>query len=888
MQFAAPLTVVMLCCAGPQFEESWPQTWSGFFTSHMGLKLSMRRKSEQLRASKALLATAAWQQGIEQVGGSPEEQQPWHSAERLNSAISGLRSSVGLLTHHDSQTGTMGPGCGNGDTSHERRRVVHGLWGASDASSTSNFLMSADDALDAVRLDRSESDSDTCPYLPMGAFGNAGAVDADYEYRLEEGWRALAPTVSQAAYDLLTSNTSADTTKASHLEMDSQQLRDNLLSDGTGTVTVFNPLGWTLNRWVAVEVPEGKYSVRLSGSDDEATPVLFDMMPAGALDCASSHHHICEKAQQRRGYSAANTGRSAGDEAVANAVMYIRVEVPPLGLQTFTLEYHRYQPVNFTTVPVPSGLEEDASSNIAFGNHFFRLVFSSTSGKLKAIRDLTQSSRHDGRVAVTQSLYEYDSFSAFDNYSSPDGWNLGYTGARSGSYLLHSNSASPGSITDAFDRPTLSFVSSEAGYVQELRQQFSPTATQVWRLYGGHATDPDTNAMAAGFVDYFLAVGPLAGNKEHVTLFDASKSINTVEGKTGSTFQSDNNGLLMQQRTYSANRTLPDGTVTKVAPDDTYELALNYYPIVRSANIQETSDTVETPKKFTLLSAQAGAVTSRSSGQLEVMVMRKSLQDDSKGACQVFNDTTGQYATIPNDPSEGTSCEGYASMGTCRPDACPSYAIPMNISERVVTNFWVLTGPVSAVEQREQIQAQVLNNPPLLFYGLAGNDSSSFAEWPSTVAPLGDGNALPDSIHLLNLGVRVNTSGAPNAQAPPQKPMLVLRVQNIANDTATLGMQDSGLCNLLGLTSTFEERSVSTIWPLSGEGALSRWTWNTVERSDDTVDLNRLNQAPSSSGKRRSHDSAAAPSSTLSAELTCSSASLDLAKRDLRTFYVSS
>lgn len=115
-----------------------------------------------------------------------------------------------------------------------------------------------------------------------------------------------------------------------------------------------------------------------------------------------------------------------------------------------------------------------------------------------------------------------------------------------------------------------------------MRQRFSPTAAQVWRLYGGHKTDPDKEVMAAGFVDYSLAVGPLEGNREHVTLFNA-KSINTKFNSTGSRFTSDNNGLLTQQRIYSASKYLPDGTVTKVAPDATYELGLNYFPIVRSA-----------------------------------------------------------------------------------------------------------------------------------------------------------------------------------------------------------------------------------------------------------------------------------------------------------------
>eukprot|EP00750_Incisomonas_marina_P028645 INCI6800.1.p1 GENE.INCI6800.1~~INCI6800.1.p1 ORF type:complete len:1386 (+),score=235.40 INCI6800.1:180-4337(+) len=888
--------------AGPQYNVSWPQTWSGFFTSHMGLKVSMRRKSEQLRASKALLATAAWSKASRDLTeGARFSADAWHSPSRLQHAITGLRSAVGLLTHHDSQTGTMGPGCGNGDTAAARQTITNSIWSASDAASTPNFQMSLEDAIKLVneRSTSSEtgSDSATCPFLPMGDAGNAGAIDADYEFRLEEGWRELAPIVSQAAHDLLTSGTSAtgSNTSAPSLEMDASSLRARLLETGSGTVTVFNPLGWTLHRWVPISVPEGKYSVSC-GSD----PVLFDMMPAGALDCATSHRGVCAAAQKRRQPTPGNIrAQSADDESqVADVVMYVRVAVPPLGLQTLTLNYLGHEPIAYTVNQFSTNEDISATSKRYITNAFVTVAFDTNTNSLLFIRDRTTTAKL-GRVKMTQSLHEYESFSAWDNYTSSDGWSLGYTGARSGSYLLHTSSATPGAITDAYSKPTLDIVVSQAGYIKEARQSLSPTATQVWRLYGGHATDPDLEPMATAFVDYNLAVGPLGGNREHITLFNASLSIDTTRGSAGSTFMTDNNGLLMQERTYSASRSLPDGSVAHVAPDDTYELALNYYPIVRSASIQTVWMESPAPKKLTILSAQAGAVTSRSQGALEVMVMRKSLQDDSKGACQVFNDTTGQYATIPNDPSLGDTCQGYANMGTCRPDGCPDYAIPMNISERVETRFLLLAGAASDVAGREQVQAQVLNNPPLIFYGLASaNDALAQAQsvnFPAKVAPLGDGRALPESVHLLNLGVRVNTSGAPNVDGSGggssyTTPQLVLRVQNIADATATLRFGGSGLCKLFGAGAEVEERSLSTIWPLSGKGALTRWPWDTtVERSDDEVDLNRLNRAPSQNvhhakkPKSKKHNA----SSSVFETSSCSRTVLELAKRDLRTFYVS-
>ena len=50
------------------------------------------------------------------------------------------------------------------------------------------------------------------------------------------------------------------------------------------------------------------------------------------------------------------------------------------------------------------------------------------------------------------SFVQYTSFSAFANYTSGEGaneqWDLGYTGARSGSYLLHPSDDTPLPVVD--------------------------------------------------------------------------------------------------------------------------------------------------------------------------------------------------------------------------------------------------------------------------------------------------------------------------------------------------------------------------------------------------------------------------------------------------------
>ena len=109
---------------------------------------------------------------------------------------------------------------------------------------------------------------------------------------------------------------------------------------------------------------------------------------------------------------------------------------------------------------------------------------------------------------------------------------------------------------------------------------------------------------------------------------------------------------------------------------------LNYFPLTREAFVTSSGDeagvaasgrrsSADAPQQLHVLAAQAGGVTSRLPGQLEVMTHRRLAQDDNLGACAVFNDTAGGgYADLPVDDTFGTTCETFDVFGTCRPDSC--------------------------------------------------------------------------------------------------------------------------------------------------------------------------------------------------------------------------
>lgn len=340
----------------------------------------------------------------------------------------------------------------------------------------------------------------------------------------------------------------------------------------------------------------------------------------------------------------------------------------------------------------------------------------------------------------------------------------------------------------------------------------------MWRLFN------DDDERAAGFIQLQLGVGPLGGNKELVTHFKTG--IITDSTGDGSEFFTDNNGLLMQQRRFSASRSFPDGTSTKVAPDASYSTALNFHPVVRTAFIQDAE------KQLTLLVPQSGAATSRQSGELELMLHRRALQDDAKGACSVFNDTTGQYANLPEDTSEGTTCRSFAWMGTCRADGCPAFSIPMNISTRVEPEVWLLAGSVRTSDQRRHYLAQALNNPQLLLFSGSRHHQHSFAPTSN--------RALPPSVHLLTLRPRSdsNVSGdltSPHVTVPPPTgtSTLVLRLQHItpsAHEATLVDFREAGICGAIGSESSIEERTLSTLFPLTGPSARPRWKWSANDK----------------------------------------------------------
>ena len=403
--------------------------------------------------------------------------------QQLREQVTPLQHAVGLLPHHDSVTGTMGPGCGNS------------LPGANP---------------DKCNLGQT-----------MGAANNAGAVDADYEKYLAEGWKQATPAVEAAANTLLKQD-KAD------FSVDSTDFDATLAAGKPAALAVSNSLGWQTKRWVRLLLPETwragqKVAVAAVGIGN-ADGVEAEVMPGGALACAdpAAAPKECAPTAAR---GASHFGMSHDSDAAAERdesrfVLWFRATIPPLGIAQYIVtpgpasadDEARFAPlVQDVTLDT---LDASANGTLKVSSRFFELEFDVASASLSRVRDLTGNVDVD----VAQSLQQYTSFHAESNDTSVavgnDGtksksWSLNYLGARSGSYLLHPSAGAPDALEPSVGfKAKLQLVKGAAGQVTEVRQRLSDTASQVWRLFG-----QDTDEDAAGHIQLQLGVGPLSGKR---------------------------------------------------------------------------------------------------------------------------------------------------------------------------------------------------------------------------------------------------------------------------------------------------------------------------------------------------------------------------------------
>ncbi|XVF15938.1 hypothetical protein REPUB_Repub09cG0198800 [Reevesia pubescens] len=302
----------------------------------------------------------------------------------------------------------------------------------------------------------------------------------------------------------------------------------------------------------------------------------------------------------REFYTKAYLGLSS--DRVPKYWLLFQVSVPPLGWNTYFISkgakgQHRVGIISATTTPQDEIIE--------IGNGNLKMSFSKSSGQLQRM----YNSRTGVDVPVQQSYLWYGSSTG--DAADPQA---------SGAYIFRPNGAPPTVVSRSVPLKV-----TRGPLVDEVQQQFNEWIYQVTRLYKGkeHAE-----------IEFTIGPIPLDDGvgKEVITRMTANMVTNKV-------FYTDSNGRDFLKRVRDFRE---DWNLTVTQP-----VAGNYYPI--NLGIYTTDNKSE----FSVLVDRATGGSSVKDGEVEIMLHRRMVADDSRGVGEALDESV----------CVGSKCEGLTIRG---------------------------------------------------------------------------------------------------------------------------------------------------------------------------------------------------------------------------------
>lgn len=300
----------------------------------------------------------------------------------------------------------------------------------------------------------------------------------------------------------------------------------------------------------------------------------------------------------RNFYTAAYLGNSTNQ--APQYWLLFQASVPALGWNTYFISKADGK-AGKRRIGIFSATDSSQNETIEIGSGSLKMLFSSSSGQLKRM----YNSRTGVDVPIQQSYLWYGS--STDSQAS-------------GAYIFRPNGSPPTIISRSVDLKVI-----RGPLVDEVHQQFSSWINQVTRLYKDkeHAEVEFT----IGQIPSDDGIG-----KEIITQMTANMA-------TNKTFYTDSNGrdFLKRIRDYREDWPL----------NVTQPIAGNYYPI--NLGIYTTDNKSE----FSVLVDRATGGASIKDGEVELMLHRRILQDDSRGVGESLDEVV----------CVGTTCEGLTIRG---------------------------------------------------------------------------------------------------------------------------------------------------------------------------------------------------------------------------------
>ncbi|KAF8118095.1 hypothetical protein N665_0006s0095 [Sinapis alba] len=267
------------------------------------------------------------------------------------------------------------------------------------------------------------------------------------------------------------------------------------------------------------------------------------------------------------------------------------VSVPPLGFTTYTISTAK-KTGGYSSKSHVSRYQKGEQSTVDVGHGNLKLSFSTDQGK--AINYF------NSRTSMTEPLKQ-----TFSYYSSYNGTN-DKEPQNSGAYVFRPNGTFPikpeGQVPLTVIRGPL---------VDEVHQQINPWISQVTRVYKGK------EHVEVEFIVGNIPIKDGVG-KEVVTQISSSL-------KSNKTFYTDSSGrdYIKRIRDYRSDWKL----------EVNQPVAGNYYPINHGIYLQDSQ------KEFSVMVDRAIGGSSIVDGQVELMLHRRLLLDDSRGVAESLNET---------------------------------------------------------------------------------------------------------------------------------------------------------------------------------------------------------------------------------------------------------
>jgi len=359
------------------------------------------------------------------------------------------------------------------------------------------------------------------------------------------------------------------------------------------------------------------------------------------------------------------------------AHLYFEVQLPPAGYSTYYLV-----PTQSTNTTVLGTVTNVTASNFTISNSFYTMSY--INGQLHQVFSYGVGKAY----GMNQTLMQYNSSS---NQHQPGG-----------AYIFRNDGAAAPVGSNCTGYEARSIV---GPLVQSVHQVWNLTVDVESDLIATNATTSvrlykSSNRIVGDYMDVHHSVGPLEGNRDMIIRYQ----IPALE--TNQQIYQDDSGFLTLQRNFTKLKSL-------ITPG-------NYYPMVSTSYIQDSKN------RFTVISANShGCSTKPGNGVLEVMLHRRTLQDDYRGLGEPLDD----YDRI-------------------------------KIRHRVT-----LDNSVNSENERHDHRL-MLNNPIVSFFGSTSSPSS----WSGQSSFAGLAADLPESVHLITLQI---ASGDANSA------IVRLRLQNV-------------------------------------------------------------------------------------------------------------